>query len=203
MKQKFKGKTLYTKTVVRRIMEVYDKATNRKDWYKEANDFAFTLSYKIWDKTPATRKKAHAKVCGVIAAFSPLKSWDENMVIANLFIKTGQIKHTKTMGNKAKDILISDGEVDTISEILNGNKITSFFLNILNPSDSQAVTIDRHAISIAIGYSITDNFQMTGKQYEFFSNCYRIASQKAGILPLQMQAITWTKWREMKKEKLI
>lgn len=203
MKQKFKGKTLYTKTVVRRIMEVYDKATDKKDWYREANEFAFTLSYEIWDKKPATRKKAHAKVCGIISAFSPLKSWDENMVIAKLFVETGKIKHTKTLGDKAKEIFNSDGEVDTIFVILNGNKITSFFLNILNPDDSQAVTIDRHAISIALGYSITDNFQMTEKQYEFFSNCYRIASHKAGILPLQMQAITWTKWREMKKEKLI
>lgn len=200
MKQKFKGKTLYTKTVVRRIIEVYNKATDKKDWYQEANNFTFTLSYKIWDKNPETQKKAHAKVCGIIAAFSPLKSWNQNMLIAKLFVETGQMKHTKTMGDKAKEILDSDGEVDTISEILNGNKITSFFLNILNPSNSQAVTIDRHAISIALGYSITDNFQMTEKQYEFFSNCYRIASQKAGILPLQMQAITWTKWREMKKK---
>jgi hypothetical protein len=201
MKQVFKGKTLYTKTVVRRITEVYNQATDHNDWYKEANDFAFQLSYRLWDKDPATRKQAHAKACGIIAALSPLKSWDENMNIAKLFVLTGQVKHTAVMGQKAKDILSSDGSLETISTILNGSKITSFFLNIYRPSTSQAVTIDRHAISIALGYSITDNFSMTSKQYEFFQNCYRIASLNASIKPLQMQAITWVEWRKQKATK--
>ena len=205
MKQVYKGKTLNTKTVVDRIIKIYDQSTDRQDWYNEAHNFAVEQASKYlpfdttWSGNIITQTEI-AKVCGIIAALSPLKSWDENKKITTTFLATGKAKHTGVMNQKARDILASNGTIEDIALILNGNKITSFFLNLYNPVTSQVVTIDRHAISIAIGYSITTNFQMTSNQYNFFQNCYVIAANKRGIRPLQMQAITWVEWRKFKKE---
>lgn len=197
MKQKFKHKTQYTKTVVDRILGVYDRATYKDDWYQEANMFAQELAYRyvfIGGRTDSF-KQSVAKVCGIIAALSPLKSWEENKRITITFLRDGKANHTPTFNKKAQDILDSDGQADTIATILNGNKITSFFLNILNPQTSQAVTIDRHAVSIALDEYVTDNYAMTQNQYNFFQNCYRVAAQMRGVRPLQMQAVTWVQWR--------
>jgi len=194
MKQAFKSKTYYTKRVVNNILEVYDQSNDKSDWYQEANDFAWDLANKYLGGT----ENCHASVCGIIAALSPLKSWEENKKIAISFLKGDKVKHTKTMAGKAYAISKSDGQIDTIVGILNGLKITSFFLNIYNPKTSQAVTIDRHAISIAVGQIMTDNFSMTHKQYSFFQNAYRVAAEMRDVRPLQMQAVTWVTWRMMK-----
>lgn len=194
-KQKFKGRTLFTKTTVDNILRIYDQQTQITNWYRDANLFAQNLSELTGHSLP--------KICGVIAALSPLKSWDENKIIArNFLLKTGPAKHTRVMVNKAKDIISGTGEVDQICEVLNGNKITSFFLNILQPETAGAVTIDRHAVAVALGRNATDKeLQITTGQYEFFANCYRIAAQKRNVLPLQMQAVTWEIWRELKAAK--
>lgn len=209
MKQKFKGKTLYTKTVTDNILRVYDAATDKSDWYQDANEWAKDIAYKyLYRPLPSPKgqndiypplQPYYNKVCGIIAALSPLKSWQENKNITITFLRDGKGKHTKVFKQKAQDILDSDGDVDTIASILNGNKITSFFLNILNPQTIQAVTVDRHAISVALNNSVTGDYSMTVNQYEFFQNCYRIAAQKRGIRPLQMQAVTWVQWRVAKK----
>lgn len=198
-RQKFKGKTYTTKGTVDNILQIYNQSTDFTDWYTNAHLFACSLcKYMPTESLSSALRKA----CGIIAALSPLKSWQENKLIAESFLRNGNGRHTKAFKQKAKDILNSDGEVDTIATILNGNKITSFFLNILNPETSQAVTIDRHAISIAVGQSLTgDDLKTTNNQYQFFSNCYRIAGEKVGVPALQMQAITWVKWRELKQEK--
>ncbi len=197
MKQKFKGQTLTTTKVVNNILRVYDQSTNNHNWYVEANTLAFELGKKYLPND--TEKVATAKVSGIIASLSPLKSWDENKKITITFLQGGKAKHTAVMVNKAKLILSSNGDVDVIAEILNGNKITSFFLNILQPYTSQAVTIDRHAISIAVGESLTgDQLQISTNQYKFFETCYRVAANKRNELPSQMQAVTWVKWRELK-----
>lgn len=202
MKQKFKNKTLYTKTTVDNILRVYDEANDKSDWYQDAHDFANKQAGKyVYDGGRTNSlSEARAKVCGIIAALSPLKSWQENKNITISFLRDGKGKHTKLFKDKAQAILDSNGDVDEIATILNGNKITSFFLNILNPQTSQAVTVDRHAISVALNKNVTGDYSMTVNQYEFFQNCYRTAASKRGIRPLQMQAVTWVQWRIAKKE---
>lgn len=195
MKQVFKGKELTTTKVVNKILKVYDGAKEKEtSWYVDARLFALGLSVKY--------NKPLINVCAIIAALSPLKSWTENKKIALLYFETGEIKHTKGMAAKVLKIDSSlPLDICEISEILNGLKITSFFLNIYQPQTSNIVTIDRHAISICLGYKITDNFQMTSKQYEFFRNCYIIAAEKRNVLGLEMQAATWVIWRKMNHKK--
>ena len=94
-----------------------------------------------------------------------------------------------------------DGDIDTMLEILNGNKISAFFMNVYRPYGANYVTIDRHAVSIALGKVVTgDLLKMTAKQYEFFAEAYIKASKRVGILPCQLQAVTWVAWRGDKNE---
>lgn len=201
-KQIFNGKQLTTTRCVNNILKVYGQADGPSDWYNDAHRFALQLFWEIIDNAPSdftpSVEKTLNKVVGIIAALSPLKDWDENKRIARLFLETGEISHTKQMGDKAIAIRNGSGEVDEICDILNGPKIVSFFLNILEPNTSGSVTVDRHAISIAVGGKLTNkSLGITAKQYEFFSNCYKVAAMKVDQTPLVVQATTWEIWRKM------
>lgn len=209
MKQRFLNKVFTTRRTVNNILRVYDQSdSGGHSWYDEAHEYAKELARDYLIEVDSTVSveayrdawaAAIAKAAGIIASLSPLKTWTENKEIAAEFLNTGRVKHTGQFKRKAELILHSDGDVSTICEALNGNKITSFFLNILNPKEGSVVTIDRHAIAVAVGESLPSEGQkLTRNQYEFFANCYRVAAAKRGILPLQMQAVTWVKWRELK-----
>ena len=197
-KQKFKGSTLYRKRVTDNILKVYhDNRLNiNNDWYNEANNFARRLARKYGYDV--------VTVAGVIAALSPLKSWNENKRIAELFLSQGIGKHTQKMIDKAisiRDYKKSD-KVDHCLRVLNGNKIQSFFLNIVKPDMDNIVTVDRHAISIGLGRNMTqqEGIGITDGQYAFFTSCYIDCANKVGVRANMMQSITWEKWRQLKKE---
>lgn len=198
MIQKFKGQTLTLKKCVKNILSVYNSSnleTSNENWYIEANQFAKSLAIKYDVSLPIA--------CGIIAALSPLKSWTENKLIADSFLKNGKGKHIKLFVDKATQIKNSNSDVETIALILNGNKIISFFVNILEPLQQNFVTIDRHALSIILGRNILEreSVGITYNQYQFFVNCYNIAGLKAKISPVLMQSITWVTWRQNKKTK--
>lgn len=208
MKQRFKGEVLTTTKTVNKIVKMYNQSVDKEglNWYNEANDFAeHTAMLFLHESVEDYLKDSHFKtkinkVCGIIAALSPLKSWEENKRITITFLKEGKSYHTKVMTAKAKAILESNGELDTIASILGGSKITSFFLNIVNPETDNGVTIDRHAVSLAVGKELQGSaLQMSLGQYNFFVNAYRIAANKLGVKPLQVQAVTWVEWRKFKK----
>ena len=114
---------------------------------------------------------------------------------------TGDCGHMGAFKNKALNIIRSNGTDESIKNILSGNKITSFYLNIMYPDRISEVTIDRHALSIALGYWITeeDYAGMTDAQYNFFVECFTLAANKVGVKPLLMQSATWVKFRKIKK----
>ena len=196
-KQKFKGSTLFRKRCVDNIIKVYNDNTVSHDgiaWYDEAHELANTMAVEF--------KLTTLQVAGIIASLSPLKSWHENKKIARQFCINGNGKHTQNMRDKAKQIKLynSSLEREFILATLNGNKISNFFLNIAYPKADNHVTIDRHAISVVLGRSINEHEGkgITDNQYEFIASCYRDASKILGILPNQVQSVTWVKWREIK-----
>ena len=206
MKQiKIKGKRVYKKTMVDNIIEAFVGSTYHEksvgfQWYQDANNLADTLSresgYSIF------------KTAGVIAALSPLTSWDRNKEIARKFLVNRERKglHTTKMIGKAEKILEADNFTQVL-KILNGDKIRNFAENILHPFRAWAVTIDRHAISVAYGREISDKErpQLTNKQYEFIADAYRSASKtlsqntQVAIAPHELQAVTWVNFRIKKQ----
>lgn len=188
--QKFKGYQLELKECVNNIIAVYEASEKEGQfWYTTANLFALHLS--------ETYSCSHLQAAGIIAALSPQKSWKENKKLANDFLRTGKAGHTGVMIQKCKDILKAS-TVEDVAAILNGHKITSFFINIYCPEQRQVVTIDRHAQDIAFGRVLDVSRSMTAAQYQFFVNCYLIAANKLGIAGHELQAVTWVYWRQTK-----
>tara|TARA_R100000734_G_C3317888_1_gene111421 strand:- start:787 stop:1389 length:603 start_codon:yes stop_codon:yes gene_type:complete len=191
----YKGNTLSRTKVKNNILKIYSLSdkSDRYDWYAEAHAFCKSLSsdYDI----PVS------VACGIVSALSPLKSWEQNKKCAIQFIETGDGKHMKAFVKKAEDIINCDGCEDCIKSILKGRKIVSFFENMLHPDKADMVTIDRHALSVALGRWIKeeDYASMTNNQYNFFRDTYKYTANILGISPILLQSSTWERFRKIKQ----
>lgn len=194
--QTYKKRELSRTKVVNNILRIWELTDDveRMDWYLEAHKWAEWVGQ--------VNQVSTAKVCGILASLSPVKTWNQNLKCASDMITRGDCGHMVVFKDKARRILASDGNNQTILDILNGNKIKAFYTNIMYPQLNSEITIDRHALSIALGYWVTDeDYQgMTKKQYQFFVDCYTKASNKAGVSGLVMQSATWVKWRKIKTD---
>ena len=204
MKIKYKGYSLTHRKVVNNILRMYDKSSkeDRKEWYNDANNFAyFTCIHGVRFNGVKEDKMLIPKFMGIIAAMSPLKNWDENKKIAEHFLLTGKVKHTKAVAQKVKKIMESKGDDCSILDLLNGDKTSSFYMNIKHPESRFHVTIDRHAVSIAMGFRFPKkaNISMTPNQYTFFTECYQIAAEERNVIPTLIQSATWVYFRNNKE----
>jgi hypothetical protein len=204
--QKFRGLKLTRTKVKNNIVKVFNLCTDEhlNDWYREAKLHACKLFTKHMD-----HKSLHpscgdeiSKVVGIIAATSPMKRWEQNLILADDFLKDGKCGHFTAVNKKCQEILDSDGSDTAILSILGGQKTQRFYMSINYCSSYDGVTIDRHALSIALGYRIADDSfrAMTRTQYEFFEECYRYTAKALGISPMLLQSSTWQVFRERKNE---
>lgn len=174
--------------------------TEGKNWYIEAHNFAFILSQ--------TYQINLDKVCGIVAALSPGVTWEQNKrdaeVLAqaydlNLHNEVRDHHYFSTYGQnvmKAIDILNSDfPPINFFSKEQSGHKTKAFYLNILNPIEDGSVTIDRHALAIAEGYNTSKPRSLTKNQYRVFEAMYKTAASQLGLIPSQLQAVTWVAYK--------
>ena len=192
--------TLY----VRNIMKVYRKATVRDvqdgvEWYARALREAKRISKAFGLPVPT--------VVGVMAALSPNNRWERNKVDAynmcsayheGLGMDSFKVSTYNSMKAKAWSILTDSlRDDDSILTRLNGQKIRSFYSNIMGLNE---VTIDGHALNIARGYReglTSDKTNIGVKQYRELQEAYVRAAKRAGVKPHEMQAITWTVWKRV------
>src|SRR5690606_6619528 len=84
-------------------------------------------------------------------------------------------------------------------DVLKGDKVRSFYLNILG--DTDAVTVDRHAPELYLGKRVADRARPSvGKRlYREASDASRTAAAQAPRQPTprDLQAITWLVWRRI------
>ncbi len=144
-------------------------------------------------------------VVAVIAALSPNNKWTRNLVNADAligaFIRGDGIDSVKVstyhkMKAKAWDILAARPDYDGAKAMLKGQKITSFFMDIMGEFN---VTIDGHARNIAYGerVGLTDDRSNIGvREYRALQAAYEEAARRVGLMPYQLQAITWRVWRD-------
>lgn len=193
---------------VENIIKIYDMATpeEKRDgvvWYAVA--LADCNRIAIDNGVPL-----HI-VVGVCAALSPNNKWERNIVntsdMVQAFINGEDMDSFKVstyhaMKNKAWGILEampnSDEEVMTL---LNGQKIISFFRNIMG---HDTCTIDGHARNIAYGVreGLTGSISIGKKEYAVLQEEYVKAGKKKRIngralKAFEMQAITWVVWRRI------
>lgn len=104
--------------------------------------------------------------------------------------------------------VLNDGSFKNIDEQLGSeHKVRNFYNNIISPNSADGhVTIDTHAVAAALvkalsgsSREVMDNFGGAGQNaetgasgtYGLFADAYRDAAAKRGILPREMQSITW------------
>ena len=136
----------------------------------------------------------------VIAALSPRTAWNHNLATAWSIVKHwkagGDVDNYDKTGCRALPLNISKAFaiLDGNLSVLSGNKVTAFADNILYPSASKRVTVDSWATRIAWGL-VTVNDEIgrhpTPKEYREISAAYQAVAGFVGLLPLEVQAITW------------
>lgn len=149
---------------------------------------------------------------GVIAALSPNNRWERNTqdaaALIAAFLSGDGIDSVKVccynaMKAKAWAILEAMPEDDAgVTSILNGQKIVSFFCNIMG---HDTCTVDGHALNIAKGERNALSSQKTNvgkKLYAELQEAYATAgaAQRVNGRPLkafEMQAITWVAWKRI------
>ena len=166
-------------------------------WYDNAQKAAYLIALKY--DVPVYI------VAAVIAALSPNNKWTRNVpnadALIGAFISGDGLLSVKVstyhaMKQKAWDILAARPDYDGAKRMLKGQKITSFFCDIMGEFN---VTIDGHARNIAYGERIglTDDRTNIGKkEYRALQAAYEEAARRVGLMPYQLQAITWRVWRD-------
>jgi|TARA_R110000744_G_scaffold14102_1_gene40388 hypothetical protein len=200
------GTNDYSKTKIKNnIMKTYllriEKENNH--WYQEANEWAVEVSEFLLSFTG--QNVSVQQVLGVVSALSPMQEWNKNKEIAIELIMTGDTGYMERGKQKARDILaipkmLGIHSLDSeIKSILNGEKTKTFYENMVYPTRSSGVTVDRHAISIAIGHIADDKEQSISKDvYTFIEKCYIMTAETLGLAPLHLQSITWQTWKRIK-----
>lgn len=182
---------------VERILHVSRLATHEQVddgmmWYQDTHNELRTIAHIMG--YPAR------DVFGIMAALSPGIPYSRNVALTKDMLKTGDCAHPYGDAiRKARAIREYGAPLD----ILGGAKVLSFFDNINDPDRSQAVTVDRHAYAITVAETFGPRggadirYQDLSRKgaYEAVAQAYRAAAEYVGIMPHQMQAITWTTWR--------
>jgi len=175
------------------------------EWYARAERLGHRLSHQYG----CTFEQA----VGVIAALSPNNRWARNCTDAESMIQawavgadplTVRVCTYGAMRAKAAAILaLASPNRETIAGILNGRKITAFFLSITGRAD--AVCVDGHAYAIWLGQRVptTKTPALGVKLYADIARAYCVVAKRSAALcgeqltPAQVQAVTWVTYRRL------
>lgn len=169
------------------ILNVYMRASSDEyehgmNWYPGVHELALNWARgDVW------------KGAGVIAAYSPLTPWWRNMELAmySLYHNCPRVDALSNSWRAANRILHGEHTLD----VLRGPKVRAFAISIADP-DTQSVTVDSHAHSIAIGeHLFTRHSKLNVTTRNDIIRAYIESARYAGIRVSAMQAITWTVWR--------
>lgn len=165
-------------------------------WYRKAFRWAKDLAKRSGYSIDVT--------VGVVAALSPGVQWSVNMRDAESMLLGIKDYVPATYGHnvlKAYRMLKCATKSDVLKvlrpRLESGMKTHNFFLNIRHPLTAGPVTVDRHAISVALGKTSTNkDGNLTKLQYERYAEAYRQAASPLELRPHELQAVVWCWWRE-------
>lgn len=147
-------------------------------------------------------------------------------VVRGITPEGGFTEFKKTKGGKEKmstwgsfaDIgkavrILRDGSIPNISRSLGSeHKVRNFYNNLFDPSDSRSVTIDTHAVAAGLlrplaggSIEVTDNLGArprhdstgTNGTYVLYAEAHRRVAMAKGVLPRELQSITWEAVRRL------
>ena len=193
---------------IKNILSIYKLATPQeiKDgiaWYLEA--------YKISNEIAIECELPLNIVVGVIASLSPNNKWDRNILNARDLIKaflngehieSFKVSTYNAMKQKAWHIMETMPNHEETISILNGQKIVSFYRNIMG---DDTCTVDGHAFNIWRNerHGLTTDKTNIGKklyreiQDDYVEACKHIKTNGRNLKAFEMQAITWVTWRRI------
>lgn len=175
---------------VRNLVEVWLSATPEQE---AAGRRWYTVAHQIAEMIGDGNAVLGA---GLLAALSPQTSWELNIELAADAVDDGYpSRHFGDAIRKARKIMQG---VDPRDVLPMRRKTGHFYRCILDPSDPDAVVIDRHAHDAMVGKrfgSAARGLDAYGR-YDMVADVYREAAHRLGELPQVVQAVVWTVWRE-------
>ena len=159
-----------------------DQYARGSSWYRTAHQLAYAI----------TDGRDVRMGAGVIAALSQQRRWAMNERMArDAFANGSPAGHYGHTLERARRIM--SGE-DPETVLPPGMKTYHFYRCILDPTDPDPVTVDRHAHDIVAGerYGEKHNRGLSNpKRYASIAHAYREAARRLGEIPQVVQAVTW------------
>jgi hypothetical protein len=172
------------------------KAISEKP-FEELTDRQKALWIRSYDETYNTKAYRKVNPDGKFQDWATKKDGEQRNVA------WGSLNEIK----KAVSVLENPSKANISAQMGDMHKVRNFYNNIINPSDPTSVTIDTHAVaadmvkplsgkSPQVEYNFgtgATNSAITGAKgtYGIHADAYRGAAAQEGILPRQMQSITW------------
>lgn len=144
-------------------------------------------------------------VVAVFAALSPNTDYQSNLRSCATVLKGHAAGVDRdyikvSTYNHCRDRAITYLDGVAFLDNVRGKKIRSFYKNILNPIDSEPVTIDGHAVNIwRLKRVNLKAIVALSWHYETVAADYRRVAASVGLLPNQVQAITWFTWKRINR----
>lgn len=202
------------KGATRRIVDTYREALFVEDddvarlWYYQARSWC---EYRA-----AEYGRSVEVVAGVLAALSPGTTWEDNKRDTITVLEAAKatraslhwmdwhelprVRTYKANLRKALRILV-DGEypgnvLRKYAMESRRNKTWTFWYNIVKPYWRDKVTVDRHAIAVALGRPATQRERsMSNYKYRCYEAAYLEAARVLKVPAPMVQAVTWEHWR--------
>lgn len=132
------------------------------------------------------------QVVGILSCLSPRLRFSRNITATELFLQGHRNLHTGVVMKKCSDILKTTNESEIV-KIINGIKTTNFYYNIMYPTNTEYITIDRHILRVLHNDNI---IRVTNKEYGVFKSAIVKAAKKVKLSPVQYQSIVWHVFRD-------
>ena len=181
---------------VKNILAIYGQASEDEiqgglSWYADAHNFAREQAEK--------HGLSIEIVAGIVSALSPGTDWERNKADAMQVLAGNESHGFGSYGHNVRKAfeIRAVGQQERVEKYFPADKTFNFYHNIVNPAAAKYVTIDRHALSVGIGATRADK-TVTKVEYRELARHYNLAAKKLGILPQQVQAVTWVVWRNRK-----
>jgi hypothetical protein len=177
-------------------------------WYHQANSMVKTL---------ADAKGVDFNICaGIVAILSPRVKWvttkghftnldaAKNLIDGCQAGDSTEVICSKVAGfnsNVRKAIrLLETGDLSLVT----GNKVASFYANIVDPDNDDNVTIDSWMIAVGFDFDLTsgkDNQKtLTDNQYQVVKTALQVIAERYAIGAVSLQAIIW-EWAKSTAQK--
>ena len=175
---------------VHNIVDTFERATEQakfegEDWYTEAQAICVEVAAENGCELEDS--------AGVMAILSPQLDWESNVDALHEFFREGRARQQSQINND-KAVKAAWGDHDAIR----GVKVRAFWQAIVDPYGESDPVIDRHAVGVYCGYTVSDKDRKKLDRKDVVPRiqaAYREAARIVNEHVHTLQAVTWSQWR--------